>query len=243
MRPLSAQLLIDVWERGEGREPQLQAEELLAATQTQVSREKLQALSLGQRDTLLLRLREATLGPSLQGYVKCPQCSASLDFSLEIEQLFQEVPERAGAEHFAMDELVIRYRLPTAADLTAASACPTLEEARALLLDACVLEASRGGIAIAASKLTEAEIDAFGERIEAADPQAELPLAMACAVCGYEWLPLLDIASFFWAEVSALAERLMGEVVTLARNFGWSEREILSMSAARRQRYLELSAG
>jgi len=241
VRPLSAQLVIEVWERGEGREPQLQVEELLAATQTQLPLEQLRTLSLGQRDGLLLRLREATLGPQLKGYVKCPQCDASLDFTLESADLYHEAPA-AATGRLELGDLAVDYRLPTGADLAAAAGCPSLDEARDLLLARCVLKARRDGVDIAAAQLTEWEVGSLSARFEEADPQAELPLAMECEVCGHAWQPMFDIATFFWAEVAALAERLMGEVVSLARSFGWTEREILSMSAARRQRYLELAS-
>jgi hypothetical protein len=50
---------------------------------------------------------------------------------------------------------------------------------------------------------------------------------------------LFDIATFFWAEVSAHARRLIRDVHALARAYGWREVEILSMSGWRRERYLE----
>jgi len=49
-----------------------------------------------------------------------------------------------------------------------------------------------------------------------------------------------DIASFFWAEICVQAKRLLREVHTLARAYGWREMDILSMSPARRQFYLEM---
>jgi hypothetical protein len=51
---------------------------------------------------------------------------------------------------------------------------------------------------------------------------------------------LFDIVSFFWTELSAQAKRLLREVHTLARGYGWREADILAMSARRRQLYLDL---
>jgi hypothetical protein len=51
---------------------------------------------------------------------------------------------------------------------------------------------------------------------------------------------LFDAGSFFWSELGAWARRLLHEIHSLARAYGWSESEILTLSPARRQAYLEL---
>ena len=53
----------------------------------------------------------------------------------------------------------------------------------------------------------------------------------------------LEIAGFFWAELSTQARRLLGEVHTIASAYGWREAEILALSARRRHYYLELISG
>jgi hypothetical protein len=72
------------------------------------------------------------------------------------------------------------------------------------------------------------------------DPLAEVILDMRCAACGHSWSLLFDIASFFWAEIEALAARLMTEVDALARAYGWREADILAMDGARRAAYLDM---
>jgi hypothetical protein len=72
------------------------------------------------------------------------------------------------------------------------------------------------------------------------DPQAELLLDLNCPACQHTWQVLFDIVSFFWMELSVQAKRLMREVHLLARSYGWREADILSMSAMRRQFYLDL---
>jgi hypothetical protein len=52
----------------------------------------------------------------------------------------------------------------------------------------------------------------------------------------------VDIASFLWTELNVHAKRVLGEVDAFARAYGWSESEVLRMSRARRQSYLELIA-
>jgi hypothetical protein len=54
---------------------------------------------------------------------------------------------------------------------------------------------------------------------------------------------LFEIGTFLWTELAAQAKRLLREIAALARVFGWSEAEVLSLSATRRQIYLELAGG
>jgi hypothetical protein len=53
---------------------------------------------------------------------------------------------------------------------------------------------------------------------------------------------LFDIGRYLWEELRAQAVRLLHEVHTLARFYGWREADILALSAARRHAYLELAA-
>jgi hypothetical protein len=69
---------------------------------------------------------------------------------------------------------------------------------------------------------------------------AELTCAVECPGCGARELLDFDIARFLWAEVRAAARRLLAEVHELASAYGWSERDITTMSPARRYAYLEM---
>lgn len=84
--------------------------------------------------------------------------------------------------------------------------------------------------------------DAFLERaeaaLEAADPGMDLRFSLACAECGATMERPFDAVAFFWREIEALERRLVAEVAALARAYGWSEAEILSMTPRRRALYL-----
>jgi hypothetical protein len=244
MQGLSAARILQAWERGHERSPTERALALLAAALPDRRPAELAALSLGQRDMLLLRLRELTLGPELRGYTDCPRCGVTIDFKLRTDDLW-DAGARAAATARAVETLhtadgfEIDFRLPDSRDTAAAARCADLAEARTVLLTRTVLAAHRGGQSLAAGDLPESAVLALAERIEARDPMAETPLALHCARCGNDWQPLFDIAAFLWSEVAALAERLLFDTHTLARFYGWSETEILNMSAARRDFYLQ----
>jgi hypothetical protein len=90
------------------------------------------------------------------------------------------------------------------------------------------------------SEFTDEELEALSQRLASIDPVAETLLDFACAACGHRWQEPLDIAAWFWAEVEARARRLLYDVHTLAVAYGWTEREILSLSEPRRALYLEM---
>ena len=75
--------------------------------------------------------------------------------------------------------------------------------------------------------------------LSAADPLADVQLAVTCGECGRHWDTTFDIASFLWTEICAAVERLLGDVHVLARAYGWSEAEVLAVGPRRRQYYLQ----
>lgn len=240
MRSLSASQVLQVWERGQ-RGSVNQALALLSTILPERSASELASLSLGARDALLLRLRESTLGPDLKAYTACTRCGATLDFTVSVSDVLVAGAAPPREEAFTTTEgFEIRFRPADSRDLEMAARADSVEAAHALLVRRVVLEARHGGARIDPANLPETALAELAERLEARDPQAEVPLALFCSLCKNEWHALLDIGSFFWSEVTALAERLLNEVHTLARYYGWSETEILALSPVRRQYYLDL---
>ena len=73
----------------------------------------------------------------------------------------------------------------------------------------------------------------------ALESAADIELRFDCMACGEAWSDRLDVAGCVWEEIAARARRLLDEVHVLAIYYGWSERQILAMSAARRDAYLQ----
>jgi len=242
MRPLSDHGLLRVWELGQDQHPVERAVTLLAAACPEMSGEELKGISLGERDSLLLTLRELTFGPRLAGYTECPRCRGGLEFSLVVEDLRPPAGERTlGRERtLAMGDFLVRYRLPDSRDLAAAASCEDVPGARALLIRRCVLEAGRGETEVEAETLPDAVIEAVGRHVARDDVMPEVELDLRCPECGHRWPMLLDIAAFFWTEIAVRAKRLLSEVHTLAVAYGWREADILDMSPRRREAYLEM---
>jgi hypothetical protein len=243
MRPLSAYDLLRVWEVGEDQHPLDRALTLLAATCPELTWDELAALSIGQRDARLLTLREQISGPRLNGFVECPRCAERLEFDVAVADLrVMEAPD-LGEEAWELvtGGLALRFRLPNSRDLAAVLGCQDPTAARNQLVQRCVLEASRDGVPVAASELSADVVTRLARRMSECDPQAEVLLNLSCPVCDYAWKALFDIVAFFWAELAAQAKRLLREVHALARAYGWSEADVLDMSARRRRFYLEMA--
>jgi hypothetical protein len=245
VQALSAIDLLGLWDRGQGRAPPEQALLLLAAAHGEQATTDPAALSIGRRNTLLLQLRRSTLGDALECRASCPACGEQLEFAASVGDLLLADTAIANEEYFAAraGEVTATMRLPNSEDLLAAGRCADAAAARRVLLQRCVLEAQLGGDPLEVGALPEEVVAALAAEAAARDPQAELLIAMVCPACEAGWQAPFDIAAFFWQELTVHAERLLREVHLLARRYGWREADILSMSARRRQRYLELIEG
>src|SRR4029079_15278757 len=101
-------------------------------------------------------------------------------------------------------------------------------------VERCRPAARRAAEYVSARELPAEAIAAIEARMEAADPQAHGVLDLSCPACGQSWQAPFDVDAFFWAELDAGARRTLAEVHSLAGAYGWSEGEVLALSAARR---------
>jgi hypothetical protein len=240
MDALSAHEALKVWERGLHAGPVQRAMELLSMRFPGQSVDELANLSIGQRDAALLDLRLATFGCQLNGKVVCPNCGEVMELELDVKQL-RTPAVAAPPDNIAVEvaDYKLQMRLPNTFDLAEAAEQPSAEGGRQKLLERCIVSVSRA-CGEPATDLPEEVVAAATARMAEADPQADLKLNVTCCACNEKWEAVFDIVSFLWTEVEAWAGKLIHEVHTLASAYGWSEREILSLSPMRRQMYLEM---
>jgi hypothetical protein len=243
MAPLSAQDILRIWEAGVALEPVGRALAILAAASPGTPREALAALPVGRRDARLLEIREVTFGPTLDGVSSCPRCAGRVEFTLEVADLHARIgPVAEAAEgEVHLEDWSLRYRLPTSGDLAAAAGYGDPGAARRVLAGRCILEARRGGAPVEALDVPPEAISRMAVAMAEQDPSAEVLLDFICPACGHAGQTLFDIGDYLWEEIRAQALRLLHEVHTLARAYGWREADILSLSAARRRAYLEMA--
>ncbi len=236
MRALSSAELLDVWEQGSSQSLLRRALTLLAAACPEVPPDALSQFSIGQRDAGLLALRELTFGPRCSAVATCPMCSEKSELEFMTFDLLSERRLEAPQEmELKIDGFDLRFRLPTSADLAAAASSGQEIASREVLLERCLLAGAK--------PLPAGVASAVIEQMARSDPLADIQLAVTCAACSHNWSAMFDIVSFFWSEIHALALRLLRDVHVLASAYGWSEAEILALSPARRQAYLEMVTG
>lgn len=233
--------MLRAWESGEAQGPVARALTLLSCGYPERSLSELAALTIGQRDGLLMQLRERTFGRQLRGFAECLVCGQTLVFSTTSSQLSVSPPSDNWPKELRFDDWVVQLRPLDSHALAAAASFGDLELARAHLLHCCVLSAQLRGQELSADELPESVSLRVSAALAEEDPQAEVLLSLRCAsaACGHEWNALFDIATYLWTEVAAQARRLFDEVDALARAYGWSEDAILGMSSARRRQYLQ----
>ncbi len=132
------------------------------------------------------------------------------------------------------------FRLPESQDLAAIARGGRDDPARELL-ERCIVSAEHRGTACAARELPPSIVAAIEDEMARADPYADTRLALECPACGHAWTLAFDIASFMWRELEARALAIVRDVHALASAYGWSERDIVQMSTAKRAVYLELA--
>jgi hypothetical protein len=209
------------------------------------------SLVAGDREALLLQLRRLTLGQTLDCVLACaaPGCGERMELELRIGDLLVEpYPDVRATYDIALNAedppLVARFRLPTVADLRAATAGDTgdTEAVVADLLTRCVTVLADGQDVIAGDRLDAGARDLIATAMAERDPQAEIELDLGCPSCGTPFAVVLDTPAFLLQELDARAARLLEEVHALAFHYHWSEHEILAMAPTRRERYLTLLA-
>lgn len=225
MRVPSAPHVLSLWEQGQQARRGEVALAWLRAAFPERSASELAALPIGRRDRLLLELRARLFGPALHLRAACPACGEAVEAELDALPAGQEPLGEYSVEHAGKP---LRFRLPSAADVAGAAAS---RDPQRTLLARCMLDA----VDDVSDELAAAVLTAMAEH----DPDADLRLGLDCPACAHAWSAALDVVGFFRAELAAWASRFAAEVDVLARAYAWSEADILALSPARRQLYLD----
>jgi hypothetical protein len=230
MGSLSNSQLLDLWENGAKLHPLDRGLLALSLTHPQEAAETLADWALGRRNRALLELHARLFGERLQAWSACAACGEKMEISLEWKAFI----EGSAAE----DTPTIgnnRFRLLTTRDLAEAGREADIDSAALCLVRRCALDPADF------QKWSSEEIEQLGDRLAAADPLAEIRLALVCPACQVESIETIELTTFLWTEIEARAKALLREVHIIASAYGWTENEILRLSSARRAHYVEMA--
>jgi hypothetical protein len=218
-----------------------------------VPRSVVRNLLVGDRDYLLMKLRELTYGTWVNSVIQCanPDCGKPMDVSfsladLDVERkpITQRFFSRPLDSHCGARPLCeVEFRLPTGADQEELAHVLREDETAAAnqLLARCVRRigefTSTQAISAALSDAVRREI---AEEMERLAPHVDVELETTCPECDAACATSFDLTAFFITEMKSSLPYLEQEVHSLAWHYNWSERDVLSLARKKRQRYVEL---
>jgi hypothetical protein len=194
-------------------------------------------LPLGTTSALVARVYAESFGDTVDGVLTCGVCDERLEvtLSLDVFRITPEGPDRTTVVPREAGGAVV-VRCPTTRDLLAVAAEP---DPAVGLLARCVT--SVDGAAVDPGSLdtgTMAAVDAAAEDLAGS---AAVLLRSACPHCGSEVSADVDVPGLLWQRVAEAVPVVLAEVAELAASFGWSEADILAMTATRRNAYLGIA--
>jgi hypothetical protein len=199
----------------------------------------LEDLPLGALHERVLAVREALSGPALIATATCPSCGELVEFELAVDALRTRHPDGPTEGRFRSGDIEVSWRVPTVADLQSAA-----EEADAgtALRERC-LAAFRGSEPIAMADIPSDALAEAEAAMAAADPLAELLVALECPACRTGFDADVDPIAFVGVELGAASARILRGIHDIATVYGWSEADILALPDGRREAYLALIRG
>jgi hypothetical protein len=222
--------ILALWERGVGLTRWAREDSLLGALGAAPA-------ELGARNAALLRLRGTLFDRRWLLCSRCPACTADCEFVVDCMALADQLsaiaptPSTARVSHAGRS---IALRAPTVNDLREIAVLPDAQSAARALLTRCVSDGE------ALDELDDEAVADLSTHFEGLDPGALVSFALNCPSCGHDWSATIDVGNALWCELQRAAERALIEVDALARAYGWTEHEVLSLSPVRRAAYLQL---
>lgn len=243
MHPFTETELLNYWEYNMNQTMIHRGINLLCLVYTQINKEDISGLSIGERDARLIIIRERMFGYMLRNIAECPVCSEIIEWETDIRDIKLQSPDeiRTVNEYILKESgYTIQFRLPDSMDVFEVINMDESHKKSEELLKRLIICSKFKNRTCNFSDLPEKVLKVLDQRIEKENPQAEILMNVQCMSCNHNWELQFDILSYLWSEISNWARRILNDICSLAREYGWSEHDILSMTPARRKIYLDL---
>jgi hypothetical protein len=239
---IAADEVLALWERAAPLGPPDRAVMLAAALAPPHPVTEVRDWPIGSRDARLVRLQQALAGTAMAYTTSCDACGSDIEFDLDGAALLDTARAAEPPSPVEVDGWRITWRPIATTDLLEAARAGDLAAADAVLFDRCIERVtapvgSRAGTSRPPVERVRREVVAA---MAVSDPLAEVLVELTCPGCRAAVTAEVDVAELVWTELRSRALRLLREVDVLARAYGWTEPEVLALSAQRRRVYLQL---
>jgi hypothetical protein len=184
------------------------------------------AIELGaaDRDRLLAAVLQRALGNRIAASVSCTGCGAAFDLDFLLGDLVAEIDSSVAPIDGPIAIGDVRVRVPSGEDELAAAVA---DDPVGTLAARCVVAGS-------------ADPDLVSSVLEERAPILDRELDAGCAECGRTVPVRFSVQHYLLNALLGEAKRRASEVHRLARGYGWSLAEILSLPRTRRRDYVAL---
>ncbi len=191
-------------------------------------------LPIAERDRVLAEIYIRTFGSKIDSVVNCRKCRQLFDIGFDLRSLLDHVWQKYNSSKQNQDGFFkvqdgLEFRLPTGEDETAVMGMKP-EEAVAELLTRCV---KNNGQTV--------DLETVQRAMEDTGPLLDLDLDARCPECGEHQQVRFDIQYFLLSSLKEGQKLLVREVDRLARTYGWSLNEILSLPHDLRVTYADMA--
>lgn len=227
---LNAETLIDLAERATQLSAAQWSLALLQAAFPHAARDDLLGLPVGSRDRLVIAARALSVAAPLRSEPLCAECGARFELTVRPEELGlgpAAEPLDPGVQSVRVRGQELMLRPVCLEDLLAIETLSDLSQAARVLAE----RVCDGDVSGLSTKTLES-------LLEEIDPAADIWLNTQCPDCKAEQALAFDPVHYTARELSQCAQRILCDVVDIARVFHWSERDILALPDNRRAYYV-----
>ncbi len=239
MRTLTDSELLSAWETGSTARSVERALLLISLAYPDISGPE--QLPIGERDALLLSLLQRTFGSAIACTTACTCCTEKLEVEFTVPELLRIREQRAtDVVRMSHEGVSLSLRVPTSLDLMKLAEQNSSTSTGKELFGLCMIEATLNQVPISPETVPDSVVQVAGDLLSEADPLADVQIRLTCPSCENSWDMPFDITTYFWKEIDTWAWHTLRTVDLLAGEYGWSESDILTMTPARRQHYVDL---
>lgn len=219
--------------------------------------EYIRKMPVGDRNFLVLKLREITFGNKIDAVIQCPDadCNKKMDISFLLSNLPVKylndgiqyhnytVKNKNHLKQFPV-EITFEYRLPNGEDqeLLAKDVLKNEKEAVEKLLARCVfkINGKQKDIKSTIESLPKTILSELENEIKRVSPGIETRIEAICPECFKKFEFEFNIAEWFINEMTYNTDIFFRQTHLIAFYYKWTEREILLLERSRRIKYAEM---